>query len=115
MRMVAWVAQCWFGLSGGRRLTFVGLLRTKSASGFDQFEMSLIQSSPDVSEINHMALPMLSSSMFPLMAAEPKGRRKMFGNLTNLYFFQWVAVGWEEGLEFRIVSFGEIGSFGEGP
>ena len=43
VRMVAWVAQCWFGLSGGRRLAFVGLLRTKSASGFDQFEMSLIQ------------------------------------------------------------------------
>ena len=31
-----------------------------------------------------MASPMPLSSMFPLMATEPKGRGKMFGNLMNL-------------------------------
>ncbi len=28
VRMVTWVAQCWFDMSGGRRLAIVGLLRT---------------------------------------------------------------------------------------
>ncbi len=84
VRMVAWVAQCWFGLSCGRRVAFAGLLLTKLARGFDHSEMSLIHSGPDVSKIRRMALPMLLLSMFPLMAVEPKGRGEIFGNLTNL-------------------------------
>ncbi len=42
VRVVAWATQCWFSLSGGRRAAVVGLVSTKSASGFDHSEMSLI-------------------------------------------------------------------------
>ncbi len=69
--MVAWVAQCWFGLSGGRRIEVVGLFATKSASGFDHPKMSFIQSVPDVREMNWRASLMLSLVRFPLMAVEP--------------------------------------------
>ncbi len=71
VRLVAWVAQCWLGLSGGRRLAVVGLLLMKLARGFNHSEMSLIQSCPDVLEIRRMVLPMLLSAIFPLMALEP--------------------------------------------
>ncbi len=40
----AWVAQCWFGLSGGRRAVNVGLDAMKSASGLDHSKMNLSHS-----------------------------------------------------------------------
>ncbi len=69
--MVARVAQCWFGLSGGRRGVAVGLVVMKSASGLDHSEMSLIQSGPVVLEISRRVSPMLSLERFPLIAVEP--------------------------------------------
>lgn len=44
------------------------LARTASASGFDQFEMSLTQMGPDRSEMLHSMSLMLLLEMFPLIA-----------------------------------------------
>ncbi len=69
--VVAWVAQCWFGLSGGRRAVDVGLVVTKSESDLDHSKMSLSQSGPDALEIKWSVSLMLSLVRFPLMAVEP--------------------------------------------
>ncbi len=113
--VVAWVSQCWLGLSGGRRVAVVGLFLTKLASGLDHSEMSLIQSGPDVSEMSWRALPMLLSLMFPLMAVEPKGRGKMFGNLMNLNFSKGLLLVGKKALSLGLSALEKSGPPGKDP